>query len=78
MQSGLPVEPDHVFALDADHRPQLVVAVIGVGHHGIQAIVAAFELDQNQDAPGRRGGVPGACLRPSGRMRLQQSGACQS
>ena len=37
-------------ALDADGRAQRVVRVVGVRNEGVQAIVRAFQLDQDEQA----------------------------
>ena len=48
MQAGALVELEHLVARDADPRPQRVVLAVGVRHDRVQAVVAALELDEDE------------------------------
>ena len=50
MQSLPIANREHLLALDADARAQRVVGRVSKWHHSIQAIVCAFEFDQDQQA----------------------------
>ena len=51
----LGVDLEKVFLLDADRRPVLVVNRIAIRHDGVESIVAAEPLEDNQDLARRRG-----------------------
>ena len=48
MKPGFLVEHQHAVAGDADAGPQRSVLRIGERNHGIEAVVAALQLDQDQ------------------------------
>jgi hypothetical protein len=54
MQSMALAQRQHLAGGDGDARPQRVIVRVGVGHHGIEPVVAALELDQDQQPPVRR------------------------
>jgi hypothetical protein len=54
MDPGLVVQQDRLLFRDADLRPVLVVDVVVDGDHGVQAVVAPVELDQDEHAVGSR------------------------
>ena len=55
MKPDVVVDFPHVRGRDLDRRPLLSILVVAIGHDGIQAVVAAVELDDDQDAAFRRG-----------------------
>src|SRR5512145_732471 len=57
MQARPRIERQHV--AQRKPRPQPVVLVVGVRHHGVQAVVAALELHQDEEASVVRGLCPG-------------------
>ena len=46
------VELAQLVGLDADLRPRAIVRIVGVGHDGIQSVVAAGQLEDDQNAIG--------------------------
>src|SRR5215813_1181910 len=63
------------FLSDADAGPGVVVGVITIGHDRIESVVAAGELDHDQDAAVLRR-MGGGCLRPE-RRALEVAGGTQ-
>ena len=50
MQADVVVDLPDVRRRDLDRRPSLSILVVAIGNHGVQAVVAAVELDDDQDA----------------------------
>jgi hypothetical protein len=59
MQALALAEGDHLLARDGEARAQRRVARVRVGHDGIESVVAALQLDEDEEAP-RRGRRRGA------------------
>ena len=55
MEPAAAVELQHVVALDRDPRPEGVVRGVAVRHDGVQPVVAALQLDQNEQLRVTRG-----------------------
>jgi hypothetical protein len=49
VQADVVVDPDELLAPQAESRPRTVVQVVGVGHDGVQAVVAAGHLQHDED-----------------------------
>ena len=50
MQADAVVQPQHLLGVDAQTRANLEIGVVGVGDQGVKAVVAAGQLDDDQDA----------------------------
>ncbi len=40
---------------DAEPRPGAVVIIVAIGHDGVQSVIGAGKLDDDENTPGRRG-----------------------
>jgi hypothetical protein len=49
VQAQLVVDTDHLLPGETEGRAGLVIQVVGVGDDGVQTVVAAIHLDDNQD-----------------------------
>ena len=68
----------HLAGRDRQLRPALAVLVVAIRHHGIQPVVAAVELDHDQDAALRGRPVVGQGARGPGQEQRDRRAAGQS
>jgi hypothetical protein len=72
LKAEMLIEPAQPFLLDADAGSGGVVSVIAIGHDRVEAVVAAGQFDDDQDAAVLRGGR----LRPE-RRALEIAGCAK-
>jgi hypothetical protein len=56
LEAEMIVELAQLVGPDADLRTRPVIGVVAIGHHGVEPVIAAGELDDDQDAAGLRRG----------------------
>jgi hypothetical protein len=78
MQAGALVQSQYVASGNGKRRTQLRVQRIGIGHHRVQPVVAAFQFHQDQDPVGCAARAPADGLGPARGVRRQQRSARES
>src|SRR5262245_61381366 len=61
------IELDDVFGRDAEFRSSPIIGVVGIRDYGVQSVVAALQLDDDEHASGARRFSGGSVLLPEAR-----------
>ena len=77
VQADAIVDLLHLAGRDRELRPALAVLVVAVGHHGVQPVVAAVKLDDDQDAALRAGRLAGQGIGGPGQEQRDRRAAGQ-